>query len=84
MNTILKIYRFCPIGYEVDHIVPLKAIDSNREHVASGLHVSKNLQYLTVSANSAKSNNWSGSGSYDSNAIVPFSWEHFLVISEQA
>lgn len=84
MSAILKIYRFCPTGYEVGHIVPLKAINPDREHVASGLHVSKNLQYLTVSANSTKSNRWSGSGSFGSNAIVPFSWEHFLVISEQA
>lgn len=85
MRQITVLYQLCPVGYEVDHIVPLKAVQGSRtNHVACGLHVDNNLQYLTASANSAKSNFWSGTGSFDSNAIVPFSWEHFLVISEQA
>lgn len=87
MQIIDKVYILRPKGYHVDHVVPLRAasvIDGVRQRVASGLHVHANLQYLTGSANSTKTNNWSETESSDSNAIVPFSWEHFLVISEQS
>jgi hypothetical protein len=49
-EKIKEIYRNCPEGYQVDHIIPLKG-----EKVC-GLHVENNLQYLTESDNIKKSN----------------------------
>jgi len=48
--AIKDVYLKCPDGYQVDHIIPL-----NADHV-SGLHVEKNLQYLTPSENQLKGN----------------------------
>lgn len=52
LNEIKEIYKNCPSGHQVDHIVPLRGRD------VSGLHVEYNLQYLTKSANCRKGNRY--------------------------
>ncbi|MES2180738.1 MAG: HNH endonuclease signature motif containing protein, partial [Pseudomonadota bacterium] len=50
VEAIREFYANRPDGYEVDHIIPLFG------KLVSGLHVLSNLQYLTESENSKKSN----------------------------
>lgn len=47
IKAIQEFYANCPVGYEVDHIVPISK---------GGLHTLENLQYLTISENRKKSN----------------------------
>jgi len=52
---LLLIYENCPIGYEVDHIIPIQGKNLNGREVR-GLHVPWNLQYLTKTENLRKKN----------------------------
>lgn len=49
-KAIEQIYRECPEGMTVDHVVPLLGTN------VCGLHVEYNLQYLTPEENSKKGN----------------------------
>lgn len=53
LDKIKEVYKNCPSGMHVDHVIPLKG------ELVSGLHVHNNLQYLTPEENIRKSNSFS-------------------------
>lgn len=58
-DLLLIKYLHCPSDLTVDHIIPLK------NDIVSGLHVPWNIQYLTQSHNSIKSNSFDGTYNND-------------------
>lgn len=54
-SELRVIYRKCPVGLNVDHIVPLWGLTADGYEV-HGLHVPWNLQYLTAAENVQKGN----------------------------
>lgn len=50
LEILQSIYKNCPEGMHVDHVLPLKG------ELVSGLHVPENLQYLPEAENIAKGN----------------------------
>lgn len=54
LNLISNIYKNCPSGFEVDHIIPIKG------KYVCGLHVETNLQYLPIGENRRKGNKFEG------------------------
>lgn len=57
-ESIVEIYKGCPPGHHVDHIIPL------RGRTVSGLHVEGNLQYLTARENIVKHNKYSSDAEF--------------------
>lgn len=64
LNLISKIYKMCPSGYEVDHIIAL---------AEGGLHHQDNLQYLPASENRKKNR----TQNYNKDLII--TWQSILI-----
>ena len=66
-DEIAKIYRLCPDGYHVDHIIPL----GGEKYGVLGLHVHTNLQYLTAHDNMVKGSSFDSESYIQTTEYVP-------------
>ena len=64
LNLIKEIYKNCPDGYEVDHMIAL---------AEGGLHHENNLQYLPAMENRRKNK----TQNYDKNLVI--SWQDVII-----
>jgi hypothetical protein len=55
----IAITKWTGLPYNVDHIVPLKGVDEDGNHVVCGLHNEFNLKVITRAENRKKSNKFS-------------------------
>jgi len=67
LELIKEIYKMCPDGYEVDHMIPL---------VEGGLHHQDNLQYLPAMENRKKNR----TQNYDKNLVIR--WQDKRIIPQ--
>ena len=67
-DLIFKIYKNCPKGYEVDHIIPLSK---------GGKHHEDNLQYLEARENKRKGNR----DKYDKSKVIK--WQSIVLFSDE-
>lgn len=65
-NAIKEVYKNCPKGYHVDHIIPLQG------RLISGLHVHNNLNYLLPYDNVSKGNRFIPRTQYPNGATEDF------------
>lgn len=70
LNLLEQIYINCPIGFQVDHIIPL----SNK--IMSGLNIPENLRYLPKKENQKKGNRLDSELKFE---LHPIKWQDIIL-----